>query len=285
MPLQPPLVPKDEEQQTYYDDEEPRVCSNTCYKSKCGTWTAVVLLSLIVLTNVSKLPYYWPDNLPMTNVTYNAAYCERHSDSKCWGIEASPILRIFAGDWWRGKKILADPSNFIAPHAMMGVFLDVLLVAQLLDNRKAGLRFISFLFFYALFLLHIIPETEEDGIPDRLVGCPVNLCIVIIGIVGILLGVLGLTLCKDKDCGRGLIHASWVISAVTLNSAPLMEWAGMAMFFANPVSEGDKPAVASGHDWYAHWGSPWYGWTFTLIMLFATVSYVIYLSYLRCLGK
>jgi len=279
-----------------------------CCNYSCCTWTCVVVIFWFALWNFFKLPSYWPSVQYMTNVTYNAQYCQaiEPTTQECFGLEASPPMKWFDPSW-RGQKISASPANFVAPHAAMGISLDVLLVAQLLDRRPPGVRFAVFNCLYFFFLLQIIP-VSADGIPSRAFGFNFNGVVVGFGMASTVAGLAAwwmidqpsspvwlldlwakapMASCRKADWrgaettrrGWKLLWWSWIVSAVTLNSGPVLEWVGVLGTAAGVFeAEGDAPIATSGHDWYStDWGGGAAGWTIVFLVLIPTALYIVFL--------
>ena len=247
-----------------------------------------VLLAFFLAWNLTKIPYYWPwgeVSPPMTDVNYDNVSCSvADPPRQCFGMECQANL----GSWfpgYRAYKLLADPSLFLAPHCAMGVCLEGMLVLVLL--RLCTLDALSKPFFLlsTLFAAHILPV--DYGFPARKAGAPIN-DIIIVAIWGTaVVGAFALLSSRSADegmrsGGQAWLRGAWVTMGILINTAPLGEWATIAMGFEiarehNGVwvsPDGDRPLPESGRDLYARMECPAIGWVFTLGLL-ALAAYTL----------
>jgi len=306
------------------DSDERCVCDGVgpcrrklCCGFTCCTWTLVVITAFIGAINFAKLPYYWPTVPYMTNVTYDAEFCSQFEPAtqQCRGLEASPWLKWFMGNSWHGSKLGSDPYNFVAPHAAMGVSLEVLLVAQMVDHQPPGTRFVVFQCLTFIFYVFIIPEASrglDATIPNNVLGFNFNAWLIGIGLFWVAVAFAAWWLIAKPEeaarlavraravldrcttsgsgdmpapsleaparLGRRLLWHSWAWQGVTINLGPLAEWLGIfGQALGVSVGSGDEPSYPSGHDWYSSWGNGWAGWLITFLVLLPTAAYIAFL--------
>jgi len=247
-----------------------------------------LLLTFFAVWNLSKLPFLWPYGEtppPMTNVTYDASQCASDPMTNtsvprhCFGPETNPNMAAWRPLRFRSYKLIADASNFVAPHVALGALLELLLVVVLVGWVKPNKCAIAFFPLTVLFALHIIPVAH--GIPARLANAPVNAVLIVLLLLTALAGHVGMVLRRLNFMvaqADTIIRACFVVAGILLNTAPVGEWGILAIGLAtrNPqtgfwkVPEGDLPHPLSGHDLYARMQCPALGWFVTFMILFAT---------------
>ena len=138
--------------------------------------TVVLPLCVLILFNILNLPFYAPWMLPMTSTSYDRDVCMHHNnndndqsgendahnvgtvveDAACHGMEMAPALQKLIG--FRGLKVAADPSLFLAPHlAMESVLLALLVAALIVPGAMEAIETTVFFPLAAVFALHTLP--------------------------------------------------------------------------------------------------------------------------------
>lgn len=264
-----------------------------------------VVMGVFALWNLSKFPCYF-EFAPMSDVTYDAAKCEDPKAQKYMGLWNSSITKAAEENitfrpigcagmqtQWNlymafGRhsplKLKSDVDNFLIPHTVMGVVIEVLLMLATLQGRK-GLFDRSGFFFplVAVFAIHILPEAQ--GIPDSLAGgAPINEVLCGLILLAVCVGVGGMYMQLGEDWSRppkgsianNVIMWSWIVIGLLINTAPLGELVMIATGFApdNDLSVAfDRPHPLSGRGYYSKWNCPWIGRIAGLCLLFNTGMY------------
>lgn len=127
--------------------------------------TLGLLLYFIALYNVSKIPWYlgWiktPD----------------------YGLEASITVSLIG---FRSRKLIAHPTLFLAPHALMGAALLTLYGSYLIFGYSKSIGN-AFFAMGVIFALHAIPE--RNGVPNRYAQKPINEAAIVVLLAGCAIG-------------------------------------------------------------------------------------------------
>jgi len=244
-----------------------------------GKYAGICALTLVVLWNGSKLPFYW-EGTPMTDVTYNATECAaKNAPVDCKGLMMDyNLFKIFGKEL--PYKLMSDKDSFVLPHTALGVCLDVFLLYTLFLGR-AGLynRSKVFLPMATVFGAMIFPVAR--GIPDNLANVPLNELLAGLIMVACAVGWFGMRQDYvrnggepgDHRTGGRLLLGSWIAIGVIINIAPLGEWATVAMVWSREPPVPDRPHPQSGRDFYAGFGCPWIGRILAMFCLFTTFMY------------
>jgi len=259
-----------------------------CYNRTCAIIMAVII-SLILLHNLTKVPYYLPirGTPAATNATWDGERCGTGGGAEqwCFGMEATINLAHWTG--YRGVKMYSSPNAYLAPHTMMGCVLLsawAMILCKQMTLKSAAPYFVPVSVLFAIHTLPYAGMTHMNGMPDRIVGAlhpPVNRpalvnpSLLVAIFIGNAIVCVGLYLQKTKPViGYRVLVLGYLLICSSVIAAPTLEIPGIFLkAFAGQWSdssrEGNMPLWWSGNDPLFHLAdSPAFGnVSCTLILL------------------